>query len=969
MEIKNEEKVIFSNGMEGGQAFGVNMGPQLFQVMTSSLYKDKPRAVCRETLANYVDAHRERDFLFDGLDPSSVEYQALLDSGLAAPGTPAQVHVPTDVEPWFEVKDFGIGLPVDKIMGEVQCDQSGNVYRDANGHPIRSGGVYTTLFGSDKQQNNRAIGAYGLGCKSPYAISDVFQVISVVGGEEHRYIMYLDSQRSPKVDWLTKDSYGEPAPLPTDAKNGITVRIDAIPVSLKEKIRLSVSEILQTIPAHEQPIINDGMYKFQPMETKDIADNLKVVVRSLYGNIFYNSLVVNTGGVVYPLSGEKLNEIIDPSDLKMLSKVNDGNCIIVEMPLGSVNIPPSREEISYDDWSIGNIKDAIDPYVKRLRGELDSLIRDMPLTPFGMMRAINDLSKFVEREAAYGMVEAKVEESKEEIRKLGFTPVFRDSKLSYFSELPEGANYGSDFRCWEQDSYSVRSIAPRHRVIPDSYGLHNSVNVGRFVQNDGVVVLNDTRYTKSTIMGRFNKLELKDLLELFPYLENRKSPVRGTSCIHSLVICGSDTNGDFPGQGIPPLDHYEEIAMVYCRAGSFDYVLASEVCERFERIKKEKAKLASSVSLSELQRNVHFVANKTSLRYDGDSKLMTSEDGEPYFWFSESDWSSYLGVVDKYGCRTKLETALAKLGCARGRLLMIKGVRTISRKAVESNPERFIPLDFKKLEEIRIPMEIQNLSTTKLNGVDFMEAKAIGLDGVYSRILTNDILGKLLDKGAIGSVLWELSMIRHFPNKDALERLMAVAGTNHQRLVGFIYENLKFFGVKAHRKYERGSFLNDFGVRRRSVKFTPPYDMPGPEEYAKVGAIPPRDDMEVLRAMIILIAICGSRKDCDHLFFPSVELTNRDLDVFLGGVSGEISNLVRSIGRRFFEKYDHPKRDGEVELRKRQIEDVLLRYVNDGYPLGRNEITREVRVAIYTFNEAVKVVYPDLVIHKKDYTA
>lgn len=978
MEIKNEDKAIFSSGMDGGQAFGVNMGPQLFQVMTSSLYKDKPRAVCRETLANFVDAHRERDFKFEGLEPGSEEYQALLDFGYAAPGTPGEVHIPTEVEPWYEVTDFGIGLPVDKVLGEVQYQSNGEVIRDANGHPVRKDGVYTTLFGSDKQLNNRAIGAYGLGCKSPYAISDVFQLVSVVNGEEHRYIMFLDSQRSPKVDWLTKDANGEPAPVKTDRKNGVTVRIDAIPMNMKEKIRLSVSEILQTIPAHEQPIINNGMYKFTPMEVEPIFENLDAVVESHYGSVFNsNYLVVNTGGVIYPLASEKILELLPYNDLEILKNYNRNRCIIVNMPLGTVNIPPSREEITYDDWSMDNLRDVLSPYITKLKGDLEAVIENMPLTPFGMMATVNELSKYLPRESAIEWVRDKIEEQKEEIRKLGFTPMFKDKALHYYAELPEKAVYGADFRCWTQTQYErTRTLSSHQQVVRNIFRGQESVDVGRFIQKDGVVVLNDTKYTKSTILGRFNKLELSDVIELFPYLGGRDDgyAVGGVQDIHTLVVCGPD------GEVTKGMDHYESIAMMYCRAGGFDYVLASDICERFDRIQKQKAKLNKSITLGELERNVLDVSGACTSKYSGPGDLMTVEDDKTYLWMPEADFKEYSEIVNSYTKGQDLQEALDQIldSGRRADLYLVKGVRTASRRAVDANPERFIRLDLKALVDARIPIKIKRLRFTHMEAVSMMDRLSIGLDGVYSKILTRTILSLLSTGEHEGTMFWHLSMLKNYPNKEVLTRFMKMVGTNHHDLVTFLAEYFKFFGATGHRAYTRLARRSHTHVmgKKRSIKYqslprgTHRDTIPHYLEYDAVGAIPPRKEMETLRSIILLKLISGDKNHSSALSFPSELLKERDLEVFEGvGIEKQVDSIVSGIKKNFFDKYQTEEAEDERDCRCNQIEDVLNRFIRDNYPLGRIEPGRSEKEAIGIFNSAVKVIYPDLHISRMDYTA
>lgn len=66
---------------------------------------------------------------------------------------PFEIHLPNDLEPWFAVTDFGIGLSHEDVTG-----------------------LYRTYFDSTKTKSNDVTGQFGIGSKSPFAYVDQFTV-------------------------------------------------------------------------------------------------------------------------------------------------------------------------------------------------------------------------------------------------------------------------------------------------------------------------------------------------------------------------------------------------------------------------------------------------------------------------------------------------------------------------------------------------------------------------------------------------------------------------------------------------------------------------------------------------------------------------------------------------------------------------------------------------------------------------
>src|SRR5579863_1325514 len=125
LSTRGEEKAVTTGGSSLGR-YRIAQSKAAFETMSSRLYSDKIRAVLRELACNAWDAHA-------AANKSDV---------------PFEVHLPTDFEPWFEVKDYGTGMSQYDIVN-----------------------LFCTYFGTNKSDSDKFIGALGLGSKSPFCLT------------------------------------------------------------------------------------------------------------------------------------------------------------------------------------------------------------------------------------------------------------------------------------------------------------------------------------------------------------------------------------------------------------------------------------------------------------------------------------------------------------------------------------------------------------------------------------------------------------------------------------------------------------------------------------------------------------------------------------------------------------------------------------------------------------------------------
>lgn len=151
-----------------------NVGDIAFIVdmFADKVYSHKERAVIRELSCNAYDSHimaRTTD-------------------------VPFKIHLPTLLEPFFSVRDFGTGLS----DGEVRS-------------------IFAGIGISTKRNSNEMVGCFGIGSLSPYALADNFTVTSYYNHVKRIYSCYRDEQRKPVVAMLSESE--------TDEPNGLEVNV------------------------------------------------------------------------------------------------------------------------------------------------------------------------------------------------------------------------------------------------------------------------------------------------------------------------------------------------------------------------------------------------------------------------------------------------------------------------------------------------------------------------------------------------------------------------------------------------------------------------------------------------------------------------------------------------------------------------------------------------------------------------
>jgi hypothetical protein len=229
----------------------------------------------------------------------------------------------------FMVRDYGLGMTHQFIMGD-----------------------FKSLFKSTKDHTNKVVGMKGLGSKSPFAYTDAF-ILRVFSGQTVRtYSTYLGEDGIPQLAYQGEG--------PSDERRGVAVQF---PVQTKDiddfyAAAIRVLKGFPVLPEGLPKTVTDGL---------SCSDSAAVEVGSFWKAYPKGWLGMGAfarqGCVIYPID---LDKIEDGAWLKTLDL-----SVIIEFPIGTVQMVDSREFLAYDEETVANINDAC----SRIKNDIDEKIK------------------------------------------------------------------------------------------------------------------------------------------------------------------------------------------------------------------------------------------------------------------------------------------------------------------------------------------------------------------------------------------------------------------------------------------------------------------------------------------------------------------------------------------------------------------------------------------------------------------
>lgn len=284
-------------GNQNTKEFKISNSASFFNILSANLYSNPILAIVREVLCNAWDAHVQ-----------------------------AKIERPIEVtlsETELVIKDFGLGIPDSRIVE-----------------------IYGTYGASTKVGEVDQTGGFGLGCKSPFAYTDHFEVTSINQGTKTIYQMIKSSE----------DNEGKPAICKilsvkaSEDEQGLTVRIPLINASDVDAFNNALQRV--TTYAEKDTILNGQVQSHCPAFDR-------YLVLSNFGRSFSHDsrILIKYGDVVYPLS-EKQEEYRKVFN-KLYCLIGNMNfchtkslALVIKAPANSISLSPSRESLRYTESNI-----------------------------------------------------------------------------------------------------------------------------------------------------------------------------------------------------------------------------------------------------------------------------------------------------------------------------------------------------------------------------------------------------------------------------------------------------------------------------------------------------------------------------------------------------------------------------------------------------------------------------------------
>ena len=294
MIIKNkiDNEPVLSNVGEVGE-FRIRNSAKAFSILSSGLYANKVRAIIREYSCNAVDSH--------------------VEAGNA--DTPFDIHLPNSLEPWFAVRDYGVGLDETQVRN-----------------------IFTTYFESTKTETDDLIGGLGLGSKSAFSYTDNFTIVAIKNGTKRVYTAFINEQGVPSIAPMGEEGSNEPA--------GVEIRFAVEDSYDFRKFQNEAQYVYKHFKL--RPVVSGGIGEFTFTDAEYIDRDIIPGVHTVANQLRAASYAI-MGNIEYPLDV--------PSNMDLGEVGHLLRCgLVIEFAIGELDIQASREGLSYIPETVAAVK-------------------------------------------------------------------------------------------------------------------------------------------------------------------------------------------------------------------------------------------------------------------------------------------------------------------------------------------------------------------------------------------------------------------------------------------------------------------------------------------------------------------------------------------------------------------------------------------------------------------------------------
>ena len=265
-------------------------------VLRNQLYSDKVLAVVREYTCNAVDAN--------------------VEAGKA--DTPITVTLPNRMNPYFKVRDNGLGLTQEDVND-----------------------IYAFYGESTKRNSNDQIGMLGIGSKAAFAYGDNFVINSYVNGKKIMYNAYIDESQRGQISKLGEEDTSEPdgveivVPVRDDDYQEFQTKAEGLFKWFK--VRPEVKGCPEFNYEDQKDILFSGTgWRWLQADNRWHSGNAHVIM----------------GNIGYPIDQSGLN--LTDEDYQNYNNLLTSS-LVLEMDIGDVEISASREKLQFTEYTRKNI--------------------------------------------------------------------------------------------------------------------------------------------------------------------------------------------------------------------------------------------------------------------------------------------------------------------------------------------------------------------------------------------------------------------------------------------------------------------------------------------------------------------------------------------------------------------------------------------------------------------------------------
>lgn len=314
MKLATSAAPVEVSGGSANSSFSIAMNGKAFRVLSDTLYQNKIGSIVREVSCNAYDAH--------------------IMAGKA--DVPFVIHLPDAFEPWFAVQDFGVGLSPEDMVS-----------------------VFTVYFQSTKDNSNDAVGAFGLGAKTPFSYTDQFTVTSVKDGVRRIYSAYITETGVPSIVEMDCAS--------TTDINGVEIKMSV----KREDYNTFANEVADQLKFFKVKPAIQNRANFVFKSTHNGKAEIATSNFAMYGSASYgqNWATIIQGNVGYPLDYNQVKSKVNADNQRFLDIIR-GTELHLFFDIGQIGVTASREGVEYNAYTVANIDAKLDA----VRAEMNAYV-------------------------------------------------------------------------------------------------------------------------------------------------------------------------------------------------------------------------------------------------------------------------------------------------------------------------------------------------------------------------------------------------------------------------------------------------------------------------------------------------------------------------------------------------------------------------------------------------------------------